>query len=51
MSKKAKDIVKGLSTTVLVTIAPSDVDGSSDACGIDSIVLSKTTYLCRYYPG
>ncbi|OYY99349.1 MAG: hypothetical protein B7Y37_14320, partial [Sphingobacteriia bacterium 28-36-52] len=44
---KAKNIIRGLGTTGSVTISAEDIDdGSSDACGIANIVLSKTIFTC-----
>lgn len=43
----AQDIVVGLDPSGNVTVAASQVDnGSSDACGIGSIVLSQTAFTC-----
>lgn len=43
----AQDIVVGLDPSGNVTVTAGQVDnGSSDACGIDSIVLSQTTFTC-----
>uniref|UniRef100_UPI003D34184D FG-GAP-like repeat-containing protein n=1 Tax=Polaribacter marinivivus TaxID=1524260 RepID=UPI003D34184D len=43
-----KDIIVGLGTDGTVTITPDMVDnGSSDACGLDSLVLDKTQFSCN----
>ncbi|WP_226742892.1 HYR domain-containing protein [Polaribacter gangjinensis] len=43
-----RDIIVGLGTDGTVTITPQMVDnGSSDACGLDTLVLDKTVFTCN----
>jgi hypothetical protein len=45
---RAKNIIIGLGTDGTATVTADMVDnGSSDACGIDRIVLSKTNFTCQ----